>query len=422
MGEQINISKLMDDEEITEFYIPQNIIGQGANGTVCAAFDVREDTEVAIKVIPNIFSERSFISQRRILREMQLMHRVDHENLLKAKHIVLPHSREHFDKISIAMECMEKSLEDRIQMDKICLKEQQYYMFQILAGMNYLHSAGILHRDLKPANILINTQDHKVKIADFGLAIHQNTAMQQENQSTYYVTRWYRSPELLLDITSFKPAIDMWSLGCIMAEMMLNQPLFAGEDLKGQLREIMKITGMPTKTQLGTSLSDEQRMNFLKLVYSESSKEDQEMIDSVKHIGVSLLAKFREVKGVNLKDQRTNSILSNMIDLISKMLTWDPEIRISAEDALSHIYFDEIETRKNIQRAPKPILVPESDLSPLNIRSALYNEIRTHQNCVEEDEYEEEEDEEGDYMNQFYDDSDDEGFDPYQNDFFGSNT
>lgn len=125
---------------------------------------------------------------------------------------------------------------------------KQYIIYQILKCLKYLHSADILHRDLKPANILLNSECH-VKVADFGLARslssdHNETA---PVMTDYVATRWYRAPEILLGSTKYTKGVDMWSLGCILAELMLGKPLFPGKSTLDQLARVLEITGYPNK-------------------------------------------------------------------------------------------------------------------------------------------------------------------------------
>ena len=113
----------------------------------------------------------------------------------------------------------------------------QYFLYQFLRGLKYVHSANVLHRDLKPSNLLLNA-NCDLKIGDFGLA---RTTSETDFMTEYVVTRWYRAPELLLNCSEYTAAIDIWSVGCILGEIMTRQPLFPGKDYVHQLRLITEV-------------------------------------------------------------------------------------------------------------------------------------------------------------------------------------
>ena len=113
----------------------------------------------------------------------------------------------------------------------------QYFLYQLLRGLKYVHSANVLHRDLKPSNLLLNA-NCDLKIADFGLA---RTTSETDFMTEYVVTRWYRAPELLLNCSEYTAAIDIWSVGCILGEIITRQPLFPGKDYVHQLRLITEV-------------------------------------------------------------------------------------------------------------------------------------------------------------------------------------
>jgi len=113
----------------------------------------------------------------------------------------------------------------------------QYFLYQLLRGLKYVHSANVLHRDLKPSNLLVNA-NCDLKIADFGLA---RITSETDFMTEYVVTRWYRAPELLLNCSEYTSAIDVWSVGCIFGEIMTREPLFPGKDYVHQLRLITEV-------------------------------------------------------------------------------------------------------------------------------------------------------------------------------------
>lgn len=138
----------------------------------------------------------------------------------------------HFSEVYIVQELMETDLHRVIQTQKLSDDHCQYFVYQILRALKMLHSANVLHRDLKPSNLLVNS-NCDLKVCDFGLA--RTVAHQEDNSgfmTEYVATRWYRAPEIMLTFKQYTKAIDVWSVGCILAEMISGRPLFPGSDCK----------------------------------------------------------------------------------------------------------------------------------------------------------------------------------------------
>ncbi|GJW50458.1 mitogen-activated protein kinase homolog MMK1 [Tanacetum coccineum] len=185
------------------------------------------------------------------------------------------------------------------------IKKVEFFLYQILRGLKYIHSANVLHRDLKPSNLLLNA-NCDLKICDFGLA---RVTSETDFMTEYVVTRWYRAPELLLNSSDYTAAIDVWSVGCIFMELMDRKPLFPGRDRVHQLRLLMELIGTPSEAELG----------FL----NENAKRYIRQLNHYQR--QSFNEKFPQVHPA-------------AIDLIEKMLTFDPRQRITVEDALAHPY------------------------------------------------------------------------------------
>ncbi|KAJ3137180.1 hypothetical protein HK100_000954 [Physocladia obscura] len=182
-------------------------------------------------------------------------------------------------------------------------------MLQLISACECLHSKWIVHRDLKTSNLLMNNRG-MMKVADFGLARRFGDPL--GNMTQLVVTLWYRAPELLLGEKKYTTAIDMWSVGCIFAELVNKEPLAPGKGEIDQLDKIFKLLGTPTE-QIWPG--------FLELPVAKSFK-------------------FRNQPVNNLK-LRFPSLTANGIDLMSRLLTYDPKQRITAAEALKHPYFNE---------------------------------------------------------------------------------
>ena len=186
------------------------------------------------------------------------------------------------------------------------------YTSQILEGLQYCHSNGVMHRDLKPQNILV-TRDGGLKIADFGLARHFTPT--SKPLTIDVITRWYRAPEILLGCNTYNSSVDIWSVGCIVAEMFTKKPLFPGESEIDQLHKIFKILGTPTVDVCPGLLS---------LPHWRNS--------------------FPEWEKVPFKVLMPPSICVQGVNLIENLLVYNPMIRLSALTALEHPFFKTAET------------------------------------------------------------------------------
>ncbi|KAK4781964.1 hypothetical protein SAY86_016066 [Trapa natans] len=200
-------------------------------GVVCSAYDQKTGEEVAIKKISNLFSGPC--TAVRTLREIMILRQMRHGNVISLKKVMLPAKKTNFKDVYLVYELMETDLHDIISSGQPLSKHQiQYFIFQILCGLKYLHSANILHRDLKPANILVN-RNCDLKICDFGLA-RANARDEYEFMTEYVVTRWYRAPELLLcsynyglqliaiSMSAFLPSLDPLALDLLKRMLVFN--------------------------------------------------------------------------------------------------------------------------------------------------------------------------------------------------------
>uniref|UniRef100_A0A674GY12 Mitogen-activated protein kinase n=2 Tax=Passeriformes TaxID=9126 RepID=A0A674GY12_TAEGU len=229
-----------DDYEVIE------TIGTGAYGVVSSAR--RRDTgqQVAIKKIPNAFDVVT--NAKRTLRELKILKHFKHDNIIGIKDILRPAGPYgEFRSVYVVLDLMESDLHQIIHSSQpLTLEHVRYFLYQLLRGLKYIHSANVLHRDLKPSNLLVN-ENCELKIGDFGMARGLGADPRQAKAflTEYVATRWYRAPELLLSLHRYTRAIDMWSVGCIFAEMLGRRQLFPGRNYVHQLQLIMAVLGTP---------------------------------------------------------------------------------------------------------------------------------------------------------------------------------
>ena len=245
--------------EVKKKYVPIKPIGKGAYGIVCSAKDEKQNTKVAIKKITNAFE--NVVDAKRTLREIKLLRHLRHENVVPITDCMLPSKEEeyNFNDVYVMYELMDTDLHQIIRSDQPLTDDHcQYFIYQLLRGLKYIHSADVLHRDLKPSNLLLNA-NCDLKICDFGLARTNTQDKNRDFMTEYVVTRWYRAPELLLSCAEYTVAIDVWSCGCILAELLGRKPLFPGKDYVHQLNLITKVIGTPDEQDLYFVTSDKAR-------------------------------------------------------------------------------------------------------------------------------------------------------------------
>ncbi|WJX48514.1 Mitogen-activated protein kinase 9 [Trifolium repens] len=342
-------------------YQVQEIIGKGSYGVVCSAIDIHTGEKVAIKKINDVFEHVS--DATRILREIKLLRLLRHPDIVEIRHIMLPPSRREFRDIYVVFELMESDLHQVIKAnDDLTPEHHQFFLYQLLRGLKYIHSANVFHRDLKPKNILANA-DCKLKICDFGLArVSFNDAPSAIFWTDYVATRWYRAPELCGSFFSkYTPGIDIWSIGCIFAEMLTGRPLFPGKNVVHQLDIMTDLLGTPPPESIARIRNEKARR------YLNSMRKKQP---------VPLTQKFPNIDPSALR-------------ILERLLAFDPKNRPSAEEALSDPYFHGL---SNIDREPSthPISKLEFEferrkVTKDDVRELIYREIlEYHPQMLEE--------------------------------------
>lgn len=295
--------------EVPTRYINLSPVGSGAYGQVCSAMDSQNTLpdgnflKVAIKKIARPF--QSAVHAKRTYRELRMLKHMNHDNIIGLLDCFTPvTSLDEFTDVYMVTHLMGADLNNIIRTQSLSDDHVQFLVYQIIRGMKYVHSAGIIHRDLKPSNIAVN-EDCELKILDFGLARPTETEM-----TGYVATRWYRAPEIMLNWMHYNQTVDVWSVGCIMAEMLTGKTLFPGTDHIDQLTRILLLCGTPSQETLNKITSEEAR-NYIRSLQKMEKKNFNEVF-----AGASPLA----------------------IDLLEKMLELDADKRITAEQILAHPY------------------------------------------------------------------------------------
>nr|AAA59387.1 extracellular signal-regulated protein kinase [Dictyostelium discoideum] len=302
----------------SQFTVPRRYsivkcIGHGAYGVVCSAKDNLTGEKVAIKKISKAFDNLK--DTKRTLREIHLLRHFKHENLISIKDILKPNSKEQFEDVYIVSELMDTDLHQIITSPQPLSDDHcQYFVYQMLRGLKHIHSANVLHRDLKPSNLLIN-EDCLLKICDLGLARVED-ATHQGFMTEYVATRWYRAPEVILSWNKYTKAIDIWSVGCIFAELLGRKPLFQGKDYIHQITLIIETIGSPSEEDI-CNIANEQARQFIRSLNMGNQP---------------------KVNFANMFPKAN----PDAIDLLERMLYFDPSKRLTVEEALAHPYFQSL--------------------------------------------------------------------------------
>ncbi|OCB91309.1 Pkinase-domain-containing protein [Sanghuangporus baumii] len=280
--------------------------------TASSAIHIPTGRKVAIKRITP-FDHSMFCL--RTLREIKLLRHFDHENIISILDILRPPSLAEFREVYLVQELMETDMHRVIRTQELSDDHCQYFIYQTLRALKALHSADVLHRDLKPSNLLLNA-NCDLKLCDFGLARSARPPPNVDDTSTfmteYVATRWYRAPEVMLTFKEYTRAIDIWSVGCILAEMLSGKPLFPGRDYHHQLSLILDVLGTP-------SIDD---------FYAISSPRSREYIRALP---------FRKKRNLATLFPNANPLA---VDLMEKCLTFSPKKRVQVDEALKHPYLE----------------------------------------------------------------------------------
>ncbi|KAF5451541.1 hypothetical protein F2P56_026643 [Juglans regia] len=288
-------------------YMAERVVGTGSFGVVFQAKCLETGEAVAIK---KVLQDRRYKN-----RELQIMRGLDHPNVVQLKHCFFSTTDKDELYLNLVLEYISETVY-RVSKQYIKMNQNmpiiyvQLYAYQICRALNYLHHVvGVCHRDIKPQNLLVNPHNHQLKICDFGSA---KMLVPGEPNISYICSRYYRAPELIFGATEYTTAIDMWSVGCVLAELLLGQPLFPGESGVDQLVEIIKILGTPTREEI----------KCMNPNYNEF--------------------KFPQIKAHPWHKIFHKRMPPEAVDLVSRLLQYSPSLRCTALEACTHPFFDDL--------------------------------------------------------------------------------
>ncbi|SOV75889.1 glycogen synthase kinase 3 [Plasmodium reichenowi] len=286
-----------------------NIIGNGSFGVVYEAICIDTSEQVAIK---KVLQDPQYKN-----RELMIMKNLNHINIIYLKDYYYTESFKKNEKnifLNVVMEYIPQTVHKYMKYysrnnQSLPMFLVKLYSYQLCRALSYIHSKFICHRDLKPQNLLIDPRTHTLKLCDFGSA--KNLLAGQRSVS-YICSRFYRAPELMLGSTNYTTHIDLWSLGCIIAEMILGYPIFSGQSSVDQLVRIIQVLGTPTEDQL-----KEMNPNYADI-------------------------KFPDVKSKDLRKVFPKGTPDEAINLITQFLKYEPLKRLNPIEALADPFFDEL--------------------------------------------------------------------------------
>ncbi|KAI0216712.1 Glycogen synthase kinase-3 beta [Lamellibrachia satsuma] len=304
-------------------YTDTKVIGNGSFGVVYQARLCDTQGLVAIK---KVLQDKRFKN-----RELQIMRKLEHQNIVKLTYFFYS-SGDKKDEVYLNL-VLEYVPETVYRVARHYSKNKQtipilyikLYMYQLFRSLAYIHSQGICHRDIKPQNLLLDPESGVLKLCDFGSA---KQLVRGEPNVSYICSRYYRAPELIFGATDYTSQIDVWSAGCVVAELLLGQPIFPGDSGVDQLVEIIKVLGTPTREQI-----------------REMNPNYQEF-------------KFPQIKAHPWTKVFRPRTPSEAIDLVSLLLEYTPSRRIEPLEACAHVFFDEL-------REPNTRLPNGRELPPL---------------------------------------------------------
>ncbi|SCU80474.1 LAMI_0B02542g1_1 [Lachancea mirantina] len=297
-----------EEQPLSVSYPATEVVGHGSFGVVFTTQIEETREKVAIK---KVLQDRRFKN-----RELEIMKQLQHPQIIDLLYYFYETDPQGEVYLNLILEFMPQSLYQRLrrfvaQRSNMPRLEIKLYMYQLFKSLNYLHTcANVCHRDIKPQNLLVDPDTFALKLCDFGSAKQLKPS---EPNVSYICSRYYRAPELIFGATNYSVQIDVWSSGCVMAELLLGQPMFPGESGIDQLVEIIKILGTPSKQEICAM-----NPNYMEHKFPQIRP-------------IPLAKVFKR------EDPQT-------VQFLADVLRYDPSQRFSAVHCLTAPYFDELLT------------------------------------------------------------------------------
>mmetsp|Transcript_56531 Transcript_56531/g.123917 ORF Transcript_56531/g.123917 Transcript_56531/m.123917 type:complete len:417 (+) Transcript_56531:62-1312(+) len=287
------------------------LVAKSLSGAVCSAEDTEKGVPVAIRK-QNYSPEHKLAIMRKVLREVRILRFLKHENLLALMDLFMAHDTAGLYVVSGVMDADLAAIlrSPQVLTDEHC----RFFTYQILRGLKYVHTAGVVHRDLRPSNLIVDG-NCDLRICSFGTARVMCAPEPRDQPTDLVATPWYRAPEILNGWRTYTEAVDLWSLGCIIAELYRRDPLLPGRTALQQLQLCVQVTGTPTREELAHFPSEKAR---------------------------NLIAtRMKNVPVMNLREY-VDDAPDSALDVLQNLLKFVPDRRMSCDDVLRHEYMQEL--------------------------------------------------------------------------------
>lgn len=307
-----------------------DVIGNGTFGIVCRARDLTTDETVAIKTVYQDEGHQN--------RELSIIKSLQHQNIVALRRYFYTRNEHREEFLSLVLEWMPTSVDRLLREherhpERIPLPLIQRAFQQFALALQYLHGTGVCHRDIKPHNLLLDPTTGAVKLCDFGCS---KRLQRGESNIQYICARYYRAPEIVLGWGNYSTAIDLWSAGCVLAELLMGRPLFPGKNSIDQLAKIIRVLGAPTAEEM-TAMGQEPKRLGLKNPFTAEERWDA------------------------LRTLIPGAIPDSAVSLLASLLQYNPELRIKPADVLIHPFLTNI----------KPIPKLTAPTTPTKVLPAL---------------------------------------------------